>query len=100
MRLTELKKVYGGNGIKHWPSKTGKISISSDYMGEGIPGRGSQMYTKPWAGGGTGYERHARGRLRKNSGKSSKGEVQGQHISEGFSQLPITGRKSMRLQAW
>lgn len=45
MRLTELKKVHGGNGIKHRPNKIGRISISSDYEGEGIPGEGWQMYT-------------------------------------------------------
>lgn len=29
-----------GNGIKHWPGKIRTISISSDYMGEGISGGG------------------------------------------------------------
>lgn len=48
-----------GNGIKHWPGKIRRISISSDYVGEGISAEGWQMYTKSGARGGTGHEDHA-----------------------------------------
>lgn len=37
-----------GNGIKHWPGKIRRISISSDYVGEGISGgRGGKCTPSP-----------------------------------------------------
>lgn len=39
-------------------------------------GRSRGMHTQAWARGGTGYEHYATGRLRENSGKSPKKEVQ------------------------
>lgn len=48
-----------GNGMKHWPGKIHRISISSDYVEEGIPGAGVAKAHQGLARDGMGYEDHA-----------------------------------------
>lgn len=95
--VTASRKAQGGNGMKHCPGEIGRISVSSNYVGEGIPGECTPRPGQGVARVMSTVQQEGWGRTLESHPKKRSNDDTPVRVFPSL-QLHIPGRKGMRLK--